>query len=622
MIKNENIVCISSIDWDFIWQGHQEIMSTFAKNGNRVLFIENTGVRTPKLRDISRIRKRVVDWFKSTKGFRKETDNIFVFSPMMLPFPYSKLASWINKKLLIEPLKRWMKAMSFRTPVIWTFLPTSIALDIIDEIDDRKLLVYYDIADFDALTDNPKKLKNTEETLMKKCDVIFAQGKAIADKCEKFNSNVHIFPFGVNIKVFEDFISDPAKLEPSDLKGIRRPIVGYVGGIHKHIDIPLVNYVAKSHPEWSVVLVGPKQIDVREIEAVPNIFILGKKNFEELPAYINMFDVCIVPYLVSDYTKTVYPTKLNEYFVMGKPVVSTALPEVEALNEKNNNVTFIAKTHKEFAELVGKALISDTTKTSSERVAVAKKNSWNDRIGKMSSLMEEAIERKQECAPVNWQDRFLMLYKNTRHTIMKSLTVALATYALVFYTPIVWTIAQPLVVSERPVKADAIVVLGGGVGESGKAGQGYEERVEYAVELYKNGYAGHIIFSSGYVHIFKETLVMKALAVSLGVPESAIMLESKASSTYDSVLSVKEILSKEHWDSIILLTSPYHMLRVSKVFDKFGGNIKVSYAPIPRSSFYAHEKKGFFSKKINLQQVRAIAHEYAGILYYWWKGWI
>ena len=62
MLKDENIICISSIDWDFIWQGHHEIMSTFAKNGNRVLFIENTGVRPPMIRDIPRIRKRIKNW--------------------------------------------------------------------------------------------------------------------------------------------------------------------------------------------------------------------------------------------------------------------------------------------------------------------------------------------------------------------------------------------------------------------------------------------------------------------------------------------------------------------------------------------------------------------------------
>ena len=63
MLKNENIICISSIDWDFIWQGHQEIMSIFAKNSNRVLFIENTGVRPPGIRDIPRIKKRIKNYF-------------------------------------------------------------------------------------------------------------------------------------------------------------------------------------------------------------------------------------------------------------------------------------------------------------------------------------------------------------------------------------------------------------------------------------------------------------------------------------------------------------------------------------------------------------------------------
>lgn len=622
MLKNENIICISSIDWDFVWQGHQEIMSTFARNGNRVLFIENTGVRSPGLKDISRLKKRVVSWFKSTKGFRKEADNIFVFSPMVLPFPYSKFAGWINRRLLIEPIKRWIRAMSFRDPILWTFLPTSTALDIINEFDDRKLLVYYDIADFGALTDNPKRLKETEGALIKKCDIIFAQGEAIADKCRKLNPRVYIFPFGVNTEVFEKFLAHPKKSESDILKGIKRPIIGYIGGIHKHVDIPLICHVANSHPEWSVVLVGPKQVDTQELDKMSNIFTLGKKEFEELPAYIDRFDVCTIPYLVSDYTKTVYPTKLNEYHIMGKPVVSTDLPEVEAINKKHGNITLIARTHKEFVQLLEKALVSNSMKMSTDRMAVARKSGWSDRIARMSLLMEEAIERKKTGPALNWQDRFLLVYKKTRHTAIKSLAVVLAAYLLIFYTPIVWMMARPLVISEPPKKADVIIVLGGGVGESGKAGQGYEERAEYAVELYKKGYADHIIFSSGYAHIFKETLVMKALAASLGVPEKAIILENRPSNTYESALFAKDILYREKWDSALLLSSPYHMLRVSKVFAKMDGGVHISYVPIPRSSFYAHDTTSIFGQKINLSQIGGILHEYLGILYYWWNGWI
>ena len=72
MLTGRDIICISSIDWDFIWQGHQQIMATLAANGNRVLFIENTGVRSPSVGDLGRIRSRLRNWWRGTKGFRLE----------------------------------------------------------------------------------------------------------------------------------------------------------------------------------------------------------------------------------------------------------------------------------------------------------------------------------------------------------------------------------------------------------------------------------------------------------------------------------------------------------------------------------------------------------------------
>ena len=58
MSRQSDILCISSIDWDFIWQGHQEIMSALAAEGHRVLFLENTGVRAPNVRDFARGQRR------------------------------------------------------------------------------------------------------------------------------------------------------------------------------------------------------------------------------------------------------------------------------------------------------------------------------------------------------------------------------------------------------------------------------------------------------------------------------------------------------------------------------------------------------------------------------------
>ena len=129
MTPRHDILCISSIDWDHIWQGHQEIMSTLAADGHRVLFVENTGVRGPALGDLPRVRKRILTWWRATKGFREERQNLFVYSPLLLPFPYSRVARWINGYFMFRALRRWSDIIGFHRPVLWSFLPTPLALD-------------------------------------------------------------------------------------------------------------------------------------------------------------------------------------------------------------------------------------------------------------------------------------------------------------------------------------------------------------------------------------------------------------------------------------------------------------------------------------------------------------
>ncbi len=616
MLKGEDIICISSIDWDFIWQGHQEIMSTFAKNGNRVLFIENTGVRPPSLTDIQRLKKRIANWFKSVRGFREEMNNLYVYSPIILPFPYSKIARYINRYMLINPIRRWMKIMEFHEPIIWTFLPTGTAIDIINDID-RKLLVYYCIADFYELVNDPKKIRQTEDELIRKSDVIFAQGNALKEKCEGLNKNVHIFPFGVNIETFS-VLEDGTDI-PDDIKDIKRPVIGYVGGIHRHMDFGLIKFMAQSHPDWSIVLVGPVQADISAISNLTNIYLLGKRDFSTLPNYVDQFDVCIIPYEVSGYTTTVFPTKLNEYHAMGKPVVSTNLPEIVNFNNENDNIVLVGKTHDEFIERISGVLDGKAGELREQRIESAKKHGWAARIEKMGDLMGDAIAKKTKSS-ADWKERFLKFYIVSRKRALKIASLLGGMYLLIFCTPIVWSIAEPLNISEAPRKADCIVVFGGGVGESGKAGQGYEERVGYAVELYKKGYADRLIFSSGYMYVFKETLVMKGLAISLGVPERAVILEDAARNTYENVAFTKKILDREKWKKILLVSSPYHMRRVSLVFDKIAKDVQVTYTPLPQSSFYSHVKRGVFHKQIDLRQIKGIVHEYLAIIYYYLNG--
>lgn len=621
MHNNENIICISSIDWDFIWQGHQEIMSAYARNGNRVLFIENTGVRVPGIRDAGRVKKRIVNWFKGIKGFREVSENLYVYSPVLLPFPYSRLSRWINRSFLLGSLRRWAGVMNFSDAIVWTFLPTGTALDIIDEFA-YKCLVYYCIADFNKLA-NIKRVRKTEDALIKKADIIFAQGRHLEEKCRRFNRNVHIFPFGVNINVFNKDKELSSGNNYADIKNIKKPIIGYIGGIHRHIDFALLAYIAKRNPDSSVVLIGPVQTDISALKDIRNIIFLGKKDFHLLPGYIREFAVCIIPYLKSGYTNTVYPTKLNEYHALGKPVVSTDIPEITAFNQENGNLVFIAGTKEEFVKKIKAAMGEKDSALTSERIRSAKGHSWDVRIEEMSNLIEDAINKKKLNGYPNWQERFKHLYRAARRRLARAAFVFLVLWGVIFYTPLVWFLAEPLKIANHPEKADCIVVFAGGVGESGKAGQGYEERVDYAVKLFKQGHAGYLIFSSGYKFVFNEAAVMKYLAMSLGVPEARIILEENAGNTYLNVKFTKEILDKRNWRKVLLVSSPYHMRRVSLVAGRLAPGITFIYTPI-QSRFYEHEigTRSRIAKRIDLKQIKGIIHEYLGIIYYRIKGYI
>ena len=614
MLKNENIICISSIDWDFIWQGHQEIMSALAKNGNRVLFIENTGVRSPGLRDVSRIRGRIRNWLKGVKGIRKEAENLYVFSPLVLPFPYSRIARWINKHLILSILDRWIKVMDFSDSIVWTFLPTPLSIDIADNIA-KKLFVYYCIDNFSVSSGAAKKIKKSEERLLKNVDLVFVTSRELYNYCSKHNDKVYKFPFAVNFKKFEKVRIEDVSI-PEELKNIKFPIIGYVGGVHKWIDQDLIKSLAEKYPQYSFIFIGPIQTDVSKLQVLKNIYFLGKKEHGKLPFFIKYFDMGIIPYLISEYTNNVYPTKLNEYLALGKPVVSTQLPEIVEFNKEYGDIVYVSEGKEKFGENVNKAINEHNQILRARRIEVSRDNSWDVRIEKMSQLMQEEIEKKKIDKEARWKENLTNLYRIARKKIWSLAISCVLLYLLLFNTPFLWFLASPLKISETPQKADVILVFGGGVGETGSPGKSTIERARYAAELYKQGYSNKILFSSGYTYTYNDAENMKLFAVSMGVSEKDIILEERADSTYENVLFSKQLLDKYHQNSVLLISSPYNMRRAQLVFKKLDNNIKIIYAPVQNNQFYNR------SNGIKLEQIKAVIHEYLGIIYYLVKGYI
>jgi uncharacterized SAM-binding protein YcdF (DUF218 family) len=362
-------------------------------------------------------------------------------------------------------------------------------------------------------------------------------------------------------------------------------------------------------------MIGPVQTDVSALEACGNVRLLGKRPHAEVPRYIKAFDVALIPYEFSDYTASVYPTKLNEYLAMGVPVVSTDLPEIRRFNDDHGDIVAVAQDAEAFVGAIEHAVADTSTATVERRLEVARENSWQRRIARMSSLIDAAVAARS-AAEVPWQARMRRMYRNARRRVATTVATLAMAYVLLFHTGFLWAVASPLRVSASPSAAQAVIVFAGGVGESGQAGGGYQERVKQAVDLYRAGLADTMVFSSGFVFAFREAEIMRELAVANGVDRDAIVLETRAANTYENVVFTRDIARARGWQHVLLVSSPYHMRRALLTWRKAAPDIAVTPAPPAATQFYQH------SRGASVDQIRGIAHEYAAIAAYWWRGWI
>ena len=607
-----DVICISSIDWDFIWQGHQEIMTRLAATGHRVLFIENTGVRPPRVSDLPRVMTRLRNWRRGTKGFREERANLFIHSPIVVPLPYSRIAQWLNRTILMRAINRWMRAVGVTRPVLWTFLPTPLARDLIAAIGPA-LTIYYCIDDLASSSHEARKIAKSEQAMFREADLVFVTSERLRQRAAQFSDRVHLFPFAVNLGMFEKS-RESRETPPADLAALKRPVAGYVGGLHQWLDQDLLVAIATRLPKINFALVGPQQTDVSKLQALPNVHLFGQRQHAELPRYVAGFDAGLVPYRITEYTANVYPTKLNEYLVMGIPVVATDLAEIRRFNVEHGAIVRIAGSADEFADAVKEAVSAVPLPSEvSRRIEVAESNSWERRLEQMSALIDAELTARQ-ARTAGWEDRLRQLYRAAQAGPAKIAAAALVVFLLIFYSPLVWWLAEPLRIVDTPQPADAVVVFAGGVGESGRAGGGVQERIGKAVELYQAGVAPRVIISSGFVFTLREAEVMKAIAIDNGVPADAIVLEQAASNTYENVVFTDRILSANNWRRIALVSSPYHMRRALLTWRKVAPQVQVFATPPLATQFYAHERGA------SAEQIRGLLQEYVAIVYYWWLG--
>jgi len=174
---------------------------------------------------------------------------------------------------------------------------------------------------------------------------------------------------------------------PADLQNIKRPLIGYMGILRDWFDYDLVGALAREALEFSFVMVGPLDFENRiaHLRGIPNLFWLGRKEYQDVPLYVNAFDVCLIPFRSGKISMTTNPVKVFEYFALGKPVVSTPLFELKTFGDQG--LLRLADSKDSFAAAVRQSLAESDPETAMKREEVARKHSWKELTYRMMSAI-------------------------------------------------------------------------------------------------------------------------------------------------------------------------------------------------------------------------------------------
>jgi len=379
MLEGNDIICFSN-DWDGDPLSKKHIAVRLAKK-NRVLWVNSTGNRNPtaSVRDFQRVLKKLRQY---CRGCRRMEKNIYVFSPLVIPFHGSRAARWMNRGMLAWSLRRACRKLSFHEPITWSFVPSSG--DVAGSLGER-LVVYHCVDEYSQFTGTDKTaILDMERRLMEKSDLVIVSSSRLYETKHGYNPNTFLVTHGVDVTHFRNACL-PATALPEDCPEVRHPVIGFFGLIADWVDLEIIRYLAASRPKWSFLLIGEVQADISVLRELPNVHLLGRRKYQSLPAYCKIFDVAVLPFVVNELTLASNPLKVREYLAAGLPVVATPLPEVLKLN----SLLRTARTPEEFLDQIEAYLNAGRRGPNLEVSRLMDAESWDEKVEELSRIIAD-----------------------------------------------------------------------------------------------------------------------------------------------------------------------------------------------------------------------------------------
>lgn len=374
MTKN-SFICFGGQDWWYHNHGHVDfqLMREYAK-GHPVLYVNSITTQKPKFGKQGHFLLKLKRKAKSIfRGVRRVENNFWVYSPLFLPVFHIPLMSRLNEYLIKIQVQFVASRLKIKNPSLWVVCPTAgkIALSM-----KRNSLIYlktdkyesYPNVQVDKIIEYDRLLKeNSDRTIFVSHD-LYAEERAACKKA-------FYLDHGVEVERFSQPVT--SRSCPKDMQSIPHPIIGYFGAIDPHkLDCCFLEKVADLAPDFSFVYVGKYSPDFKSLLEKKNIWLLGIKDYNEIPYYGQQFDVAIIPWRKSPWTQAANPIKLKEYLALGKPIVSTtAFSEIYNYKE----YIYMADEPEEFFREIKHALADDNTEQKIRRQNLVRNSSWKNK---------------------------------------------------------------------------------------------------------------------------------------------------------------------------------------------------------------------------------------------------
>jgi len=372
---NPDVLCLSHLRWDFVFQRPQHLMSRFAKR-QRVFFFEEP--------------VRGTDSKISLQARKCPATGVEVLTPHV---PAASTA--VQNSAVADLLSEFLDRHGVRNPIAWFYTP--MALEYFSKTPHASLIVYDCMDELSLFRNAPPLLRDREQHLLRIADLVFTGGVSLFEHKRTLHPHVHAFPSGVDVKHFAQARSMDRNAQ--EHAGIARPRIGYAGVIDERIDLGLIRDAAALRPDWQFVMIGPVvKIDPGTLPQAANIHWLGMKKYETLPAYFAGWDVAMMPFALNDATRFISPTKTPEYLSAGLPVISTAIRDVVRPYGELGLVRIVHDPH-EFVVAAEQSMRFGMSLKWRERAdAFLETLSWDAVWGDMNSLIENHLQLRRGVA--------------------------------------------------------------------------------------------------------------------------------------------------------------------------------------------------------------------------------